>query len=190
MAVERTTWTALAANVNRSAGGLSALSRTIAGLSGWRRHAAAFLAGSLSVLAMPPLFLWPVLFFTFPVLVWLIDGSQAAPDATRSLYRSAPARAFAAGWWFGFGYFVFGLFWIGEAFLVEAEKFAWLLPFAVTLLPAGLALFTGLAAGRGAPHMASRASPASSCWRSRCRRRNGCAATSSPAFHGTCSATR
>lgn len=147
MAVERTTWTALAANVDRSAGGLSALSRAIAGLSGWRRYGAAFLAGSLSVLAMPPLFLWPVLFFTLPVLVWLIDGSEAAPGAARSFRRSGPARAFAAGWWFGFGYFVFGLFWIGEAFLVEAEKFAWLLPFAVTMLPAGLALFTGVAAG-------------------------------------------
>ena len=33
----------------------------------------------------------------------------------------------------------------GEAFLVEAEKFAVLLPFAVTLLPAGLALFWGAA---------------------------------------------
>ncbi len=146
MAVERTTWTGLAANAARSAGGLSAFAAKIAGLSGWRRFAAAFLAGSLSVLAMPPLFLWPVLFFTLPVLVWLIDGSQAAPGAAL-LRRSAPARAFAAGWWFGFGYFVFGLFWVGEAFLVEAEKFAWLLPFAVTLLPAGLALFTGLAAG-------------------------------------------
>lgn len=37
------------------------------------------------------------------------------------------------------------MFWIGETFLVEADKFAWLLPFAVTLMPAGLALFTGLA---------------------------------------------
>jgi apolipoprotein N-acyltransferase len=147
VAVERTTWTALSANVDRSAAGLSALSRTIAGLSGWRRYGAAFLAGSLSVLSMPPLFLWPVLFLTLPVLVWLIDGSEAAAGATRSFRRSAPARAFAAGWWFGFGYFVFGLFWIGEAFLVEAEKFAWMLPFVVTLLPAGLALFMGLATG-------------------------------------------
>ena len=45
------------------------------------------------------------------------------------------------GWLFGFGYFLAGLFWIGVAFLVEAEKFAVLLPFAVTLMPAGLALF-------------------------------------------------
>ena len=55
-------------------------------------------------------------------------------------------RAAGAGWWFGFGYFLLGLFWIGEAFLVEAEVFAWLLPFAVLMLPAGLALFTALAA--------------------------------------------
>jgi apolipoprotein N-acyltransferase len=145
--VSRTTWTALAEDAGRSAGGLSVFAAKVAGLSGWRRFAAAFLAGSLSVLAMPPLFLWPVLFGTLPVLVWLIDGSQALPGPARSLRRSAPARAFAAGWWFGFGYFVFGLFWVGEAFLVEAEKFAWLLPFAVTMLPAGLALFTGAAAG-------------------------------------------
>jgi apolipoprotein N-acyltransferase len=43
-------------------------------------------------------------------------------------------RAALAGWWFGFGYFFAGLFWIGEAFLVEADKFAVLIPFAVTLM--------------------------------------------------------
>ena len=48
------------------------------------------------------------------------------------------------GWWFGFGYFVAGLYWIGFAFLVDAKTFAWLLPFAVIGLPAGLAIFTAL----------------------------------------------
>jgi len=41
------------------------------------------------------------------------------------------------------GYFLAGLWWIGQAFLVQADAFAWLMPFAVLLLPAGLALFTG-----------------------------------------------
>ena len=104
------------------------------GLTGRKRAAAAFGAGVLSVLSLAPFFLWPVLFVTLPVLVWLIDGAGS--------WR----RAFSAGWWFGFGYFAAGLFWVGEAFLVEAETFAWLLPFAVTLLPAGLALFWGTAA--------------------------------------------
>ena len=52
-----------------------------------------------------------------------------------------PAAALA-GCWFGLGYFVLGLYWIGYAFLVDAETFAWLMPFAVLGLPAYLALFT------------------------------------------------
>ena len=59
----------------------------------------------------------------------------------RPARRRADARAIA-GWWFGFGYFLAGLYWIGHAFLVDAKTFGWLLPFAVIGLPAGLALFT------------------------------------------------
>ena len=103
---------------------------------------AAFGAGAMSVLAMAPFFLSPVLFVTLPVLVWLIDRGDAA--AAHSLVRRCRSF-FMPGWWFGFGYFMFGLFWIGEAFLVESERFLWALPFAVTLLPAGLALFFGAA---------------------------------------------
>ncbi len=102
---------------------------------GWRRAAIAFAAGALSVLALAPFDLWPVLFLTFPVAVWLIDGSAAGR------LDGIPAAAIA-GWFFGFGYFVAGLYWIGHAFLVDAKTFGWLLPFAVTALPAGLAVFT------------------------------------------------
>jgi apolipoprotein N-acyltransferase len=102
---------------------------------GWKRAAIAFLAGTLSVLAMAPFNAWPVLLLTFPVMVWLIDGAGAGK------WRGVPAAAFA-GWWFGLGYFVFGLYWIGYAFLVDAPTFAWLLPFAILGLPAYLALFT------------------------------------------------
>src|SRR4051794_28712856 len=49
-----------------------------------------------------------------------------------------------SGWWFGFGYFVAGLYWIGFAFLVDAKTFAWLLPFAVIGLPVCLAVYTAL----------------------------------------------
>ncbi len=42
----------------------------------------------------------------------------------------------------GFGYFVAGLWWLGSAFLAEADKFAWALPLGVVGLPAGLAVFT------------------------------------------------
>jgi len=104
---------------------------------GWKRAGLAFAAGALSVLAMAPFNAWPVLFLTFPVVVWLIDGAGAGRR------RGVPAAALA-GFWFGLGYFVFGLYWIGYAFLVDASTFAWLLPFAVLGLPAYLALFTAV----------------------------------------------
>jgi len=104
---------------------------------GWKRALIALAAGALSALAMAPFNAWPILFLTIPVAVWLIDGAGAGR------LGGVPAAALS-GWWFGFGYFVAGLYWVGYAFLVDAETFAWLLPFAVMGLPAGLALFMAL----------------------------------------------
>jgi apolipoprotein N-acyltransferase len=102
---------------------------------GWKRAGIALVAGALSSLAMAPFNAWPVLFVTFPAAVWLIDGAAAGKQ------RGVPAAAMS-GFWFGLGYFVPGLYWIGNAFLVDASTFAWLIPFAVLGLPAYLALFT------------------------------------------------
>jgi apolipoprotein N-acyltransferase len=102
---------------------------------GWRRWLIAFAAGALSAAAMAPLNFWPILFLTFPVLVWLIDGAGAGE------WRGLTGAA-ATGWWFGFGYFLAGLYWVGFAFLVDAPTFGWLLPIAVIGLPAGLAIFS------------------------------------------------
>jgi apolipoprotein N-acyltransferase len=101
---------------------------------GWRRALIAFAAGAISVLALAPFNAWPVLFLTFPVVVLLIDGAGGGRG------RGIPAAA-VSGWWFGFGYFLAGLYWIGYAFLVDAPTFGWLLPLAVAGLPAALALF-------------------------------------------------
>ena len=114
----------------------------MAGLSiilawGWKRALIALAAGAVSALAMAPFNAWPVLFVTFPVAVWLIDGAAAGKR------RGVPAAAMS-GFWFGLGYFVPGLYWIGSAFLVDAPTFAWLMPFAVLGLPAYLALFPAL----------------------------------------------
>ncbi|MCB1425959.1 MAG: apolipoprotein N-acyltransferase [Zhengella sp.] len=117
-------------------------------LWGWRRRAAAFAAGALAVLAQPPFDFFAACFISFPVLVWLLDG--AAGDGGRGF----PARLtafFATGWWFGFGYFLAGLWWIGAALLVEADAHAWAMPFAVLGLPAVLALFFGLACALARP---------------------------------------
>jgi apolipoprotein N-acyltransferase len=102
---------------------------------GWKRAVIALAAGALSSLAMAPFNAWPVLFLTFPVAVWLIDGAGAGR------WQGVPAAALS-GFWFGLGYFVPGLYWLGYAFLVDAQTFAWLMPFAILGLPTYLALFT------------------------------------------------
>jgi apolipoprotein N-acyltransferase len=107
---------------------------------GWRRAAIALTAGAASALAMAPVNAWPILFVTFPLLVWLVDG------AASGRWGGAGAAA-VAGWCFGFGYFIAGLYWVGYAFLVDAKTFGWLLPVAVAGLPAYLAVFTAVGLG-------------------------------------------
>lgn len=106
-------------------------------VTGWRRWGCAFLVGVVSAASTAPFDLWPILAVSFPALVLLLDGI-GAPG-----WRGMRAAG-AVGWWFGFGYFLASLWWIGNAFLVEADIFAWLLPFAVVSMPAGLALFSAL----------------------------------------------
>lgn len=112
-------------------------------LWGWRRALVAFLAGALAVLAQAPYDFFAVCFVSFPLLVWLLDG--ATGEASDGFLRRL-RPAFAVGWWFGFGYFLAGLWWVGSALLVEADSFAWALPFAVVGIPLALAFFYGFAA--------------------------------------------
>lgn len=114
----------------------------------WARFALALIAGAAMTLGQVPFSQPWVLFLALPVLVWLLD---AAPG---------PGAAAAAGWAAGFGYFVTGLYWIGNAFLVDAERFAWMMPFAVSLLPAFLGLFWAAAFA-----LARRLWPARRWWR-------------------------
>lgn len=127
---------------------LGDLAYRLARARGWPRRLAAVTAGSISVLALAPFFLAPVLWVTLPALVWLLDSAindAKKPAAHRWIRRPDLVAAAAVGWWWGFGYFLAGLFWIGEAFLVEAGRFAILMPLAVLLLPAGLAIFFAVA---------------------------------------------
>ncbi|KLK93892.1 acyltransferase [Microvirga vignae] len=105
---------------------------------GWRRWIFSFAAGVAGALAMPPFGFLPALALSLTPAVWLIDGAGKAGPS-----RWAPLKSAALiGWFWGFGYFVAGLWWLGAAFLVEADQFAWALPFGVLGLPALLAFFT------------------------------------------------
>jgi apolipoprotein N-acyltransferase len=123
------------------ANGLGSLIEGVILSWGWRRRAIAFFAGAAGALALPPFSIFALIAIPLTIAVWLIDGAQDRASG-RPLTASLKA-AFGAGWWMGFGYFLAGLWWIGSALLVEADKFAWALPLAVVALPAALAVVPG-----------------------------------------------
>ena len=126
-----------------------ALAASIILATGWRRRLIALAAGATGALAMAPFNFFPALAIPMSVAVWLIDGcaeTRQMPPGRRVRLNLSPAlwRAFGIGWWWGFGYFLAGLWWLGAAFLVEADEFAWALPLGVVGVPALLAIFPGL----------------------------------------------
>ena len=96
----------------------------------WIVALAALLAGLAAGLAHPPFGLLPGL-LAYGAILRLGDG--------------APSRraAFFRGWMAGLGYFAVGVWWVVEAFLVDAATYGWMAPFALVLLASGLALFWG-----------------------------------------------
>ena len=120
---------------------MSSLAHSVILASGWRRRLIAFGGGAAGALAMPPFGFLPAIMICLSVALWLIDRAAAEHPilGARAVWSAA-----TAGWWWGFGYFVAGLWWLGAAFLVEADLFAWALPFGVLGLPAVLACFFAL----------------------------------------------
>lgn len=102
-------------------------------MTGVKRNALAFALGIGATLALPPFFALPLLILAFGGLYWLI--------------RHAPSgrRAFADGWWWGWGFHISGLYWFCIALLTDPDKFAWLIPFALFALTAVIALYHGIA---------------------------------------------
>lgn len=121
---------------------MSSLAHRVVLAWGWQRAAIAFFAGAIGATAMPPFGFAAALVVSLAPMVWLLDGLGAE--------RRALGGAAWIGWLWGFGYCLAGLWWLGLAFLVEAERFAWAMPLGVVGLPAVLGLFyaTGFALAR------------------------------------------
>jgi len=91
-----------------------------------------FLLGLVTALAMPPASVFFVLFFTISGLLFTLDQFQFA----------SKKQIFLLGWYFGWGYFIAGLYWVSFALKIDLARFFWLIPFAVVGLPALMALYT------------------------------------------------
>lgn len=89
------------------------------------------------MLGHAPIYFWPI---TILCLAYLCLRLRAA-----ALESSPGKSGFGQGFWFGLGYFLFGLFWIGSAFLARGGVLIWLMPPAILALCMFLALFWGVA---------------------------------------------
>ena len=104
---------------------------------------APFFIGGITILGFAPYNLTIVNFFTFPILLFLILIVQ---KRTKSKYRKKKSNRyfFYLGCAFGFGYFLFGNYWIVIS-LTHDEMFKGLIPFTLLIVPLFLSLFFGLA---------------------------------------------
>lgn len=91
-----------------------------------------FLLGLVSALSFAPTYLFPLAIPAFVTLFLYLEN------------ETSKKRCFWLGWSFAFGHFVAGLYWISISLLVDVARFAWLIPFAISLIPAVLAIYIGL----------------------------------------------
>ena len=113
--------------------GIRRIAAALGATRGWRRAAWAAALGALAVLALPPLYILPVLVPAFTGLVWLIDGARN--------WRAA----LLTGFFFGLGYLTGGLYWVANALLTRPEEFGLVAPVAPIALAAILAPWPALA---------------------------------------------
>ena len=112
----------------------------MAALNGGRRHdrlsaGLALIAGAAAGFAHPPWGFLPGL-LGYGLMAWAVD--RASPGR--------PVRsAFWRGWLAGCGYFAVSLHWIIYPFFVDAQNQAWMAPFALGFMVAGMAVFWGAA---------------------------------------------
>lgn len=89
--------------------------------------------GSMCAFAMPPYGLFLLLVPGLSSLYWALSRV------------TKPWHAFWLGYVFSLGFFTFGLYWIGNALLVDGNIYRWAWPLAVSGLPLGLSFFNAFA---------------------------------------------
>ena len=91
--------------------------------------------GAISSYSLPPYNYFIINFITFSLFFIFIFNKKKSVLNNKSFFQY--------GWCFGFGYFLFSLYWIAISLTFD-QSFKFLIPFAIILLPAFLAIFYGL----------------------------------------------
>ena len=102
-----------------------------------------FLLGVITILGFSPFNFTFVNFFSFSILLFLIFTVK---NRTKSIYRKKKSKRyfFLLGLAFGFGFFLFGNYWISIS-LTHDQTFKGLIPLSLIVIPLFLAIFFGLA---------------------------------------------
>ena len=95
--------------------------------------------GSIAVLGLAPFYVWMIALLAFGFFALRLDRRAQAELNAAKLCRSS-------GLWFGMGYFVFGIFWIGSAFIARGPEYVPLMVPMVLGLCVVLSLFWIIAA--------------------------------------------
>ena len=91
--------------------------------------------GAISSYSLPPYNYFIINFITFSLFFIFIFNKKKELSSNKSFFKY--------GWYFGFGYFLFSLYWIAIALTFD-QSFKFLIPLAVILLPTFLGIFYGL----------------------------------------------
>ena len=101
-----------------------------------------FVLGSSTVFSYQPFNFTLINFFILPIFFYLIVYIK---QKSKNTYRKKPYRKnlFIFGLTFGFGYYLFGIYWITHSLTFD-ESFKILIPFGLILIPLFLSLFFSL----------------------------------------------
>jgi apolipoprotein N-acyltransferase len=100
----------------------------------WKYCLLLLICGGLTTLSFAPFFFSFILFLSLPIFA--------------AFLRKLPTNAkvwhdFTYGFSFGLGYFLASTYWIANALLIDAARYAWFIPFATFGLSSILAIYTG-----------------------------------------------
>ena len=117
--------------------------KRIVSLCGLRRSICLIVMGVFAALSFPPVYLVPALIPSIAILIWSLDrwGGRIEKNDEIKIDWQSIWGSFLTGWFFGFGFFVAGFYWISLSLLVDSERWAWMLPFSIVGLGGFFAIF-------------------------------------------------
>jgi apolipoprotein N-acyltransferase len=96
------------------------------------RYAASLFLGLLLGLTTAPIYAFPLLFISFPLILHILSFVQNRKEA------------FWLGFLYGFGFFLTSTYWVAFSFLVAGDSYAWATPLIILIVPSFFAFYIAI----------------------------------------------